>query len=80
VLRYGQTWPGGVALKTVNPIVAEAVVGYGATAASVPENVRQALLILVHDMYEHRGDITDKAAPSIGWLDALLAPERIWHL
>lgn len=81
VLRYGQVWPGGVALKTVNPIVVEAVVGYGATAASVPENVRQALLILIHDMYEHRGDIiTGTIVNRLDWLDALLAPERIWHL
>jgi uncharacterized phiE125 gp8 family phage protein len=32
------------------------VVGYGATAASVPEPLRQAIRMLVTDWYENRGD------------------------
>lgn len=80
VLRYGQVWPGGTALKTVNPISVEAVVGYGATAASVPENVRRALLILIQDLYEHRGEITERQTYRIDWLGALLNRERIWRV
>jgi uncharacterized phiE125 gp8 family phage protein len=81
VLKYGMTWPGGTALKTVNPISVEAVVGYGATAASVPENVRRALLILIQDLYEHRGEIVEgHIIARIDWLGALLNRERMWRV
>ena len=80
MLKHNQSWPTPT-LKTVNPIVIEAVVGYGATAASVPENVRQALMILVQDMYEQRGEtIVGTIVAKIDWLSALLAPERLWRL
>jgi len=80
MLKHNQSWPTPT-LKTVNPIVIEAVVGYGATAASVPENVRQALMILIQDMYEQRGEIvTGTQLGNIDWLSALLAPERLWRL
>jgi len=80
VLKYDQSWPTPT-LKTVNPIVIEAVVGYGATAATVPKTVRQALLILCQDMYEQRGEtIVGTIVAKIDWLSALLAPERLWRL
>jgi uncharacterized phiE125 gp8 family phage protein len=34
----------------------DVIVGYGATAASVPEPLRQAIRMLVTDWYENRGD------------------------
>ena len=81
VLKYGQSWP-TAELKTVNPIVLEAVVGYGDERTDVPENVRQAILILCADMYEHREEhqIGGGTMNSIDWLGALLAPERIWQI
>jgi uncharacterized phiE125 gp8 family phage protein len=34
----------------------DVIVGYGATAESVPEPLRQAIRTLVTDWYENRGD------------------------
>lgn len=76
VLKYGQSWP-STTLKTVDPIVVEAVVGYGATTASVPENVRQAILIHINDLYEHRGEIEYGTINRIDWLGQL-GSERVW--
>lgn len=78
-LKYNQSWPTET-LKTVNPIVVEAVVGYGATRTTVPENIRQAILIYIADLYEHRGDLTERSISHVGWLEALLSPERVWAL
>lgn len=78
VLKYGQSWP-STTLKTVDPIVVEAVVGYGATTASVPENVRQAILIHINDLYEHRGEtIVGNIVNKLDWLGAHLGSERVW--
>lgn len=80
VLKYGQSWPSAT-LKTVNPIVVEAVVGYGASSSYVPENIRQAILILISDLYEHRGDIvTGTIVAHLNWLDALVGDERVWPI
>lgn len=53
-LKYNQTWPTVATLATVNPIQVAYVAGYGATAASVPEMYRQAILLLVGHWYENR--------------------------
>jgi uncharacterized phiE125 gp8 family phage protein len=52
------------------------VVGYGATAASVPEPLRQAIRMLVTDWYENRGDAgaDDPANALPSSVRALVAP------
>jgi uncharacterized phiE125 gp8 family phage protein len=52
------------------------VVGYGATAASVPEPLRQAIRMLVTDWYENRGDAgaDDPANALPSPVRALVAP------
>jgi len=53
VLKPDYSWPTD-ALYPTNPITVEFVCGYAA-AASVPECAKQAMLIMVSDMYESRG-------------------------
>lgn len=52
-LAYGITWPTAT-LKPTNPIQITYVAGYGATAASVPEYARQAILMLLAHWHENR--------------------------
>jgi len=53
VLEYGDDWPSAT-LATMNPIVITYIAGYGATSASVPEHLRQAILLLIGHWYENR--------------------------
>lgn len=52
-LEYGDDWP-STTLAAVNPIQITYVAGYGATSASVPEFLRQAILLLLGHWYENR--------------------------
>lgn len=54
-LEPGTTWP-RVEPDRINAVTITYVVGYGTTSASVPENVRHAIRLLVGDMYNHRED------------------------
>jgi uncharacterized phiE125 gp8 family phage protein len=49
----GDTYP-TTDINTFNAVEVEFVAGYGATASSVPENIKVAIKMLVTDMYEHR--------------------------
>lgn len=53
VLQTGYSWPSDVLIE-VNGVVVRFVAGYGATAESVPAFIRQAILLLVSDLYENR--------------------------
>jgi len=50
-LAYAQSWP--AIRQIVNSITIEYVAGYGASSASVPDALRQAVLMLASDMFEH---------------------------
>lgn len=64
--------------RTVNGVEVDYTVGYGADASDVPDDIKQAILRVVTDVYENRGD-TQKAAGDIlsrsGALD-ILQPYR----
>lgn len=71
VLKYGQTWP---AVQPGSRITMVAVVGY----AAAPEDVKQALLLLIGHWYEHReavniGNIVTAVPMAV---DALLCNHR----
>jgi len=51
---YGVVWP--FTQAQINAATVRFVAGYGATGASVPALVRQALLMDLTALYEHRGD------------------------
>lgn len=53
-LKYGAVWP-VTTLRLVNGIRFRVTVGFG-NAASVPRNLKQAVLEIVADMFENRGD------------------------
>ena len=50
-------WP-SITLLDLNPVQIDYVCGYGATAASVPEPIRQAILMIAAHLYEHREAVT----------------------
>lgn len=58
VLAYGQSWPVS-ALYPSNPIKVRFVCGYGSSSSSVPESLRQAMLVDISDMHEHRETETE---------------------
>lgn len=80
VLAYGKSWPGDV-LYPVNPIRIEYVAGYGNTPSAVPQKVRQALLLLIGDLYEHREDSTSEKLEQIPFgVTALVERERVFWI
>lgn len=78
VLAYGKSWP-STTLRPVNGVVVRFTAGYG-LAASVPQKVKQAMLLLVTLMYEKRlpvveGKIVGEvpfAVSSLLWLDRIV--------
>lgn len=78
-LVYGVSWP-SMTLRDYNGVDITYVCGYGATAATVPEEIKQAILLLIGHLYEHREETTDKALSHVPMaFDALLSPYRIWR-
>lgn len=81
VLTDGKCWP--TTQTRPNAVTIEFVAGYG-DAASVPQAIKQAILLLVAHWYEHReavvigtsGNVAKEAAFAV---DALLTPYRVWR-
>lgn len=55
VLAYGESWP-GTALYPVGGITVQFVAGYGDDPQDVPQQIRQAMLLLIGHWYENRED------------------------
>ncbi len=53
VLKEGQSWP--TSLRPENALLIELVVGFGATAASVPANLIMAVRLLIEHWFGNRG-------------------------
>jgi uncharacterized phiE125 gp8 family phage protein len=72
VLRASRVWarPGRIA----NGIEIKLTAGFGASAAAVPEALRQAMLHALAQWYAERGDSADQGLPLAA--SALLAPYR----
>jgi uncharacterized phiE125 gp8 family phage protein len=56
VLNDGKSWP-TTTLRPANGVCLTFIAGYGAAGSDVPADIRQALLLMLNDFYEHRGDI-----------------------
>lgn len=72
----GSVWPNLDYIA--NPVRVTAVHGYGA-ATAVPEPIKQAMLLMVGDWFEHRGTVATGTAGTIPLsvpVEALLAPYR----
>jgi len=77
ILNYGESWP-STTLRPANAICVEYVCGYGATSASVPQVVRQAMLLLIGHLYENREAGIDSALQEIPFgVKALLSLDRV---
>jgi uncharacterized phiE125 gp8 family phage protein len=74
-LAYGKSWP-STTLRPNNGVCVVYTAGYGATSASVPQNVILAMLLLITAAYEHRSgkelDQSIKAAESLLWKERVL--------
>lgn len=78
VLPYNGAWPSFTAYP-VDPVSIRFICGYGATAASVPENIRHAIKIIVADLYENReSNIIGPQMQTLKTVERLLASFRLW--
>ncbi len=59
-LASGKTWP--LTLDQINAVTVAYTAGYGDTAASVPESIKLAMLLLVSHFYENREATQSSAA------------------
>jgi uncharacterized phiE125 gp8 family phage protein len=50
--------------RKINGLKLSFTTGFGATAAQVPQEIKQALLAIVADWYQHRGDDTGGTIPA----------------
>lgn len=83
VLNSGECWPTDT-LHKVNPIEVQFVTGYGATAANVPDDIRNALLLTVAHFEANREPFlvsqgVSSSVLNIPWAAAtLLQNHRVW--
>jgi uncharacterized phiE125 gp8 family phage protein len=73
-LAYGQSYP--TTYSEIQAVQIRFVAGYG-LAADVPECIKQAILLKVADLYEHRGDDAvdervEKAVECLLWNDRIV--------
>jgi uncharacterized phiE125 gp8 family phage protein len=73
-LRYGQTFP--TTIPEPDAVTVTYTAGYGDSSGDVPEPIRQAILLMVGDMYQNRENMV-KRLPTMA--EYLLAPYRFNH-
>jgi len=74
---FGKIWP--IPMPQIGSVQVNYTAGYGDTAASVPEGIRQWILLRVNTLYEHREEVEvvrGQIAP-MPFVDGLLDPYRI---
>jgi uncharacterized phiE125 gp8 family phage protein len=73
-LAYGKSWP--TTYPEINSVQIRFVAGYG-SAADVPQEIKQAILLKIADLYEHRGgdEGIDKSINEA--IESLLWPDRV---
>lgn len=77
-LRDGATFP--FFTRNADGIEIQFVAGYGDAASDVPEQIRQAMLLLIAKLYEDRGDCDDCDATLPQTAKLLLNPYRMTRL
>lgn len=73
-LRYGQTFP--TTIPEPNAVTVSYTAGYGDASGDVPQPIRQAILLMVGDMYQNRENSVHRLPTAA---DFLLAPYRFNH-
>jgi uncharacterized phiE125 gp8 family phage protein len=71
---YGKSWPS--TYPEVNAVQVRFVAGYGA-AVDIPPEVKQAILLKVADLYEHRGGDEGIDKNINDAIESLLWPDRV---
>jgi len=75
-LAYGKSWP-STTLRSYNSICVTFACGYGTAGSDVPEKIRNAILLLIAHLYEHREAVSDKQLNSVPFaVEALLWQDR----
>ena len=75
-LAYDQDWPDVLGIRKAVNI--EYVAGYGATSASVPSALKQAMLLLIGHIFEHRESVSDFQVYDVPMgYEALVFPKRV---
>jgi uncharacterized phiE125 gp8 family phage protein len=79
VLKNGVSWPTD-SLRLSSGVVVRGVFGFGATMDTVPEEIREAVKLLVAQMYTHRvPEVTGTIVQNIEFaVGALLSDYRLW--
>ena len=76
LLKYGKTWPSTQTIE--NAVRVRYVVGYGASAASVPNNIRLWIMAHVCQALDNPSGLDLANLKTIPYLDRLLDAERVW--
>jgi uncharacterized phiE125 gp8 family phage protein len=75
---YGKSWP--VTLPQIGSVRIDYVAGYGTAAATVPEGIRQWILLRINTMYENREEVAILGrgkVEALPFVDGLLDPYRV---
>lgn len=77
-LNWGYYWP--VTRAIYNAVEIKYVCGYG-TAADVPQSIKQAMLLLIANMYEFREpEVSGTIVSKVGFaVESLLTPYRLYE-
>lgn len=79
-LAYGKSWP-SVTLQPINGVVIQFVAGYGDATTDVPERIRNAIKVLIGQIYENREATDIKEHLEIPFaVHAILGLDRIWPI
>jgi len=77
-LAYGKDWP-TTTLRDYNGFCITFVAGYGASSSYVPQDIRNAMLLIISHLYEHREAVTEKSLAVLPLaVESLLFPYRVW--
>ena len=75
---FGQIWP--IPMPQIGSVAVNYTAGYGTTATSVPEGIRDWILMRAKSRYDMRGEVAiagrGKIEP-LPWIDSLLDPYRV---
>jgi uncharacterized phiE125 gp8 family phage protein len=79
-LAYGKSWP-SVTLQPMNGVVIRFIAGYGDAGSDVPERIRNAIKVLIGNLYENREATDIKKHLEVPFaVHALLGLDRIWPI
>ena len=74
---FGQIWP--IPMPQIGSVAINYTAGYGSTATSVPEGIRDWILMRTKSRYDMRGEvaIAGRKIEPLPWIDSLLDPYRV---